>query len=100
MASSNRGIQLRSAPAVFVLIVVNVLAFVLEIYAGGWDDPNVLHLIEVTLVCPEFLVDFNPAVLQPTIRHKSSLQKKLLAAIHYDCSTLDVTDECVCPGYD
>jgi len=30
---------------VFVLIVVNVLAFLFEIYAGGWNDPDVLHRI-------------------------------------------------------
>ena len=45
MATSARRIQLRSAPAVFVLIAVNVLAFLLEIYAGGWNDPDVLHRI-------------------------------------------------------
>ena len=45
MATSTRGSQLRSAPAVFVLIVVNVLAFLYEIYAGGWNDPDVLHRI-------------------------------------------------------
>lgn len=42
---STRLSQLRSAPAVFVLIVVNVLAFVFEIYRGGWNDPDVLHRI-------------------------------------------------------
>jgi len=45
MATSNRRIQLRSAPAVFVLIVVNVLAFLFEVYAGGWNDPDVLHRV-------------------------------------------------------
>jgi membrane associated rhomboid family serine protease len=45
MATSTRRGQLRSAPAVFVLIVVNVLAFLYEIYAGGWNDPDVLHRI-------------------------------------------------------
>ena len=45
MATSTRRSQLRSAPAVFVLIVVNVLAFLYEIYAGGWNDPDVLHRI-------------------------------------------------------
>ena len=44
-ATSTRRIQLRSSPAVFVLIVVNVLAFLFEIYAGGWNDPDVLHRI-------------------------------------------------------
>jgi membrane associated rhomboid family serine protease len=37
--------QLRSAPAVFVLILVNVLVFLFEIWAGGWNDPEVLHRI-------------------------------------------------------
>ena len=45
MASSTRRSQLRSAPAVLVLILVNVLAFLFEIYAGGWNDPYVLHRI-------------------------------------------------------
>lgn len=45
MATSARRSQLRSAPAVFVLIVANVLAFLYEIYAGGWNDPDVLHRI-------------------------------------------------------
>ena len=37
--------QLGSTPAVFVLILVNVLVFLFEISAGGWNDPNVLHRI-------------------------------------------------------
>ena len=37
--------QLRSAPAVFVLILVNVLVFLFEIWAGDWNDPDVLHRI-------------------------------------------------------
>jgi membrane associated rhomboid family serine protease len=45
IAPSTRRSQLRSAPAVIVLIVVNVLAFVFEIFAGGWNDPEVLHRI-------------------------------------------------------
>ena len=45
MATSGRRSQLRSAPAVFVLIAVNLLAFLYEIYAGGWNDPDVLHRI-------------------------------------------------------
>jgi membrane associated rhomboid family serine protease len=45
IASSIRRSQLRSAPAVFVLILVNVLVFLFEIFAGGWNDPNVLHRI-------------------------------------------------------
>ena len=45
IARSTRRSQLRSAPAVLVLILVNVLAFLFEIYAGGWNDPEVLHRI-------------------------------------------------------
>jgi len=30
---------------VFVLILVNVLVFLFEISAGGWNDPKVLHRI-------------------------------------------------------
>ena len=44
-ATSTRRSQFLSAPAVFVLIVVNVLVFLYEIYAGGWNDPEVLHRI-------------------------------------------------------
>lgn len=45
MATSTRRSLLRSAPAVLILILVNVLAFLFEIYAGGWNDPEVLHRI-------------------------------------------------------
>ena len=45
IAPSARRSQLRSAPAVFVLILVNVLVFLYEISAGGWNDPEVLHRI-------------------------------------------------------
>ena len=45
MPSSTRRSLLRSAPAVLVLILINVLVFLFEIYAGGWNDPNVLHRI-------------------------------------------------------
>ena len=45
VATSTRRSQLRSAPAVLVLILVNVLVFLFEIYAGGWNDPEVLHRI-------------------------------------------------------
>jgi membrane associated rhomboid family serine protease len=45
LAVSTRRSLLRSAPAVLVLILVNVLAFLYEIYAGGWNDPEVLHRI-------------------------------------------------------
>jgi membrane associated rhomboid family serine protease len=44
-ASSTRRTQLRSAPAVFVLILVNVLVFLFEIFVGGWNNPEVLHWI-------------------------------------------------------
>jgi membrane associated rhomboid family serine protease len=45
IAHSTRRSQLRSAPAVFVLILVNVLVFLFEISAGDWNDPKVLHRI-------------------------------------------------------
>ena len=35
--------QLRSAPAVLILILVNVLVFLFEISVGDWNDPEVLH---------------------------------------------------------
>lgn len=35
--------QLRSAPAVFVLILLNVLAFLFEISVGDLNDPEILH---------------------------------------------------------
>jgi membrane associated rhomboid family serine protease len=35
--------QLRSAPAVFILILLNAAAFLLEISVGDWNDPEVLH---------------------------------------------------------
>ena len=37
--------QVRSAPAVFALILVNVLVFLFEIFAGDWNDPQFLHRI-------------------------------------------------------
>jgi membrane associated rhomboid family serine protease len=37
--------QLRTAPAVFILILVNVLVFLFEMHAGDWNDPMVLHRI-------------------------------------------------------
>ena len=37
--------QLRHAPAVLVLILVNVLVFLFEISVGDWNDPEVLHRI-------------------------------------------------------
>lgn len=44
-AASVRRSQLRSAPAVLVLIVANVVAFVFEIFAGGSTNAEVLHRI-------------------------------------------------------
>ena len=43
IAPSTRRGQLRSAPAVLVLILANVLVFLFEISAGDWNDPEVLH---------------------------------------------------------
>jgi membrane associated rhomboid family serine protease len=43
IAPSTGRSQLRCAPAVFVLILVNVLVFLFEISAGDWNDPEVLH---------------------------------------------------------
>ena len=37
--------QLRRTPAVFILILVNILVFLFEIRVGNWDDPDVLHRI-------------------------------------------------------
>jgi membrane associated rhomboid family serine protease len=37
--------QLRSAPAVLILIAANVLVFLFEISVGDWNDPQVLHRI-------------------------------------------------------
>ena len=45
IASSTRRSQLRSAPAVLILILVNALVFLLEISVGDWNDPRVLHRI-------------------------------------------------------
>src|SRR5262249_11314235 len=45
IATSTRRSQLRSTPAVLVLILVNVLVFVCEISVGDWNDPEVLHRI-------------------------------------------------------
>jgi membrane associated rhomboid family serine protease len=42
---STRHSHLRSAPAVLVLLVSNVLTFLLEIYLGDSSDPGVLHRI-------------------------------------------------------
>ena len=40
-----RNTQLRSAPAVFGLILVNVVMFFVEISVGDWNDPDVLHRV-------------------------------------------------------
>jgi membrane associated rhomboid family serine protease len=45
IGSSTRRSQLRNAPAVLVLVVVNVLVFLFEISIGDWNDPDVLHRI-------------------------------------------------------
>jgi membrane associated rhomboid family serine protease len=45
MVLLTRRSQLRSAPAVLVLIAANVLAFLFEISIGDWNDPKVLHRI-------------------------------------------------------
>jgi rhomboid protease GluP len=45
MAASDRHSQFQYAPAVFTLITINVLVFLFEISAGGWNDPDVLHRI-------------------------------------------------------
>jgi membrane associated rhomboid family serine protease len=45
IAPSKRRSQLRSAPAVLALILVNVIVFLFEISVGDWNDPKVLHRI-------------------------------------------------------
>jgi membrane associated rhomboid family serine protease len=42
-AASGRRNQFQNTPAVFILIVTNVLVFLFEISAGGSNDPDVLH---------------------------------------------------------
>jgi membrane associated rhomboid family serine protease len=37
--------ELRNAPAVLILILLNAVAFLVEISAGDWNDPEVLHRI-------------------------------------------------------
>jgi membrane associated rhomboid family serine protease len=44
-AASSWPSQFRSAPAVFVLILVNVLVFLFQIWFGDLNDPDVLHRI-------------------------------------------------------
>jgi membrane associated rhomboid family serine protease len=43
--SANWRSRLWSAPAVLGLILVNVFCFLFEIWAGDWNDPDVLHRI-------------------------------------------------------
>ena len=43
LGSSTRRSQLRSAPAVLVLILVNAFVFLLQIFVGNWNDSGVLH---------------------------------------------------------
>jgi membrane associated rhomboid family serine protease len=45
MAASAQRNQLRITPAVLFLILVNILVFLFEMAAGGWNDFNVLHRI-------------------------------------------------------
>jgi membrane associated rhomboid family serine protease len=45
MARSAWRDQLQNTPAVFILILINVLVFLFEMSAGDWNDPEVLHRI-------------------------------------------------------
>ena len=45
MARSAWRDQFRNTPAVFILILINVLVFLFEMSAGDWNDPEVLHRI-------------------------------------------------------
>lgn len=45
MAPSTRREQLRITPAVLTFILINILAFLFEIAAGGWNNLEVLHRI-------------------------------------------------------
>ena len=45
IAASARRSELRSTPAVLILILVNVLVFLFELSVGDWNDPGVLHRI-------------------------------------------------------
>jgi membrane associated rhomboid family serine protease len=44
-ARPRRHSQLRSAPAVLILILLDAIVFVFEISVGGWNDPKVLHRV-------------------------------------------------------
>jgi membrane associated rhomboid family serine protease len=43
ITEKDRHHQFRKAPAVFILILLNVTAFIFEISFGNWTDPEVLH---------------------------------------------------------
>jgi membrane associated rhomboid family serine protease len=43
IAEKDRRRYFRNAPAVFILILLNVTAFIFEISFGNWTDPEVLH---------------------------------------------------------
>ena len=43
IAEKDRHRHFRNAPAVFILILLNVAAFIFEISFGNWTDPEVLH---------------------------------------------------------
>ena len=43
ITEKDRRNQFRKAPAVFILILLNVTAFIFEISFGNWTDPEVLH---------------------------------------------------------
>ena len=45
ITASARGTQLQNTPAVFALILANILMFLFEISVGDWNDPQVLHRI-------------------------------------------------------
>ena len=44
-ARPRRHSQLRSAPAVLILILLNAIVFLFEISVGFWNDPEVLHRV-------------------------------------------------------
>jgi len=44
-ARPRRHSQLRSAPAVLILILLNAIVFLFEISVGDWNDPEVLHRV-------------------------------------------------------
>ncbi len=45
MAPSDQRNKLRITPAVLIIILLNILAFLFEMSAGGWNDLDVLHRI-------------------------------------------------------